>query len=275
MNPPLVSFVTVNFRMREYIRHSISGIEQAHLAFPFEYLLVDNASGDGIVDFVRERFPWATPIAAPLNQGFGAGNNIGIRRARGKYIMLLNPDTTIFPGELEKWIAWMEQHPDVGISGPRIVNPDGTDQDSCYRLPEWLMPIFRRTWLGRTPWGKRASMRYVMKEMDRTQAQDVDWVLGAAMLIRHEVIDQIGDFDPRFFMYLEDADLCRRAWMQGWRVCYTPAGRIVHYHRRQSVTRNVFSALTHKLTRIHIASGVKYFLKYYGQPNPRVHDHVA
>ncbi len=271
MTTPLVSFVTVNYRMREYIRHLLSGIEGARVSFPFEYLLVDNASGDGVLEMVSGRFPWATPVAADGNAGFGAGNNFAIRRARGKYVMLLNPDLTVFPGEIERWVEWMDRHPDVGISGPRVVNPDGTDQDSCYRFPGLFTPLLRRTVLGKTPWGKRSNDRYVMKEMDRTREQDVDWVLGAAMLIRREVFDRIGDFDARFFMYFEDADLCRRAWENGWRVTYTPVARFVHYHQRQSRTRYVWHAVTNRLTRIHIASGVKYFLKYFRQPNPRIH----
>ncbi len=268
---PIISFVSVNYRMREHIRHLLTGIERSRLGFPFEYLLVDCDSGDGVLDFVRKRFPWATPIDAGANIGFGAGNNLGIRRARGRYVLLLNPDITVFPGELERWISWMDQHPDVGISGPRLTNPDGTDQDSCYRFPELLMPIYRRTMLGKTPWGKSAIARYLMKEMDRTRMQDVDWVLGAAMLIRREVIDEIGDFDQRFFMYYEDADLCFRAWERGWRVTYTPEARIVHYHQRQSQTRFFWQMFTNRVTRTHIASGVKYFLKHEGHPHPRLH----
>lgn len=268
---PLVSFITVNYRMREYIRHLLTGFVDARIGFPFEYFLVDNASGDGVLDLVGERFPWATPVAAHGNIGFGAGNNCGIRRARGKYVMLLNPDLTILPSEIDRWVAWMEAHPDVGISGPRVVNPDGTDQDSCYRFPGLFTPLMRRTILGKTPWGRASNERYLMKEMDRAREQDVDWVLGAAMLIRREVFDRTGDFDPRFFMYFEDADLCRRAWEAGWRVTYTPEARMMHYHQRQSRTRYVWHTVTNRLTRIHIASGVKYFLKYCGKTNPRIY----
>ena len=266
---PLVSFITVNYKMNHLIRHLLQGIEDAHLPFSFEYFLVDNASDDGIEQMVRERFPWVTFISSAVNGGFGAGNNLGLNWAQGRYVAFLNPDLTIMPGELEKWIAWMEAHPEVGISGPRVVNPDLCDQDSCYRFPELLTPVYRRTFLGKLPWAQRAMDHYLMKDMDRSVVQPVDWVLGATMMVRRSLLERIGVFDERFFMYFEDADLCRRAWMAGSQVIYTPVARIIHYHRRQSQTRYVWQAITNPLTRIHIESGVKYFLKYYRTPRPR------
>ncbi|MSR85053.1 glycosyltransferase family 2 protein [Candidatus Uhrbacteria bacterium] len=266
---PLISFITVNYKMCQLIRHLLQGIEDAHLPFSFEYLVVDNASNDGISEMVSKRFPWVTFISSPVNGGFGAGNNLGVRQAKGRYVVFLNPDLTIFPGEVEKWIAWMEQHPEVGISGPRIVNPDFLDQDSCYHFPKLLTPAYRRTFLGKLPWARQAMDHYLMRDMDRTVVQPVDWVLGAAMMVRRNLFEQIGMFDERFFMYFEDADLCRRAWMVGMQVMYTPAARVIHYHQRQSRTRYVWQAVTNPLTRIHIESGVKYFLKYYRKPHPR------
>ncbi len=267
---PLVTLITVNYRTPHFIRHLLAGVEDVALAFPYEYILVDNGSRDGTVDMVRSRFPWVRVIDAGVNHGFGKANNIGIREGRGRYFLLCNPDLTFLPGELEKWIAWMDAHPEIGISGPRLMNPDGTDQDSCYRFPGLWTPIFRRTPLGKTPWGKRHNERYLMRGMDRTQEQDVDWVLGASMLIRREVIDKIGAFDERFFMYFEDADLCRRAWHSGFRVAFTPVARVLHYHQRQSQTRHVWEALKNPVARIHLVSGVKYFLKHFGTPDPRL-----
>jgi len=266
---PLVTFVTVNYKMSHHIRHLLAGVEQAAFAFPFEYILVDNASGDGIADMVRERFPWVRVIESPKNVGYGAGNNIALREAKSEFVLLFNPDLTVFPGEVESWIEWMRARPDVGISGPRVLNPDGSDQDSCYRFPNVLTPILRRTFLGRLPFARSVNERYVMKEMDRNVEQDVDWVLGAAMLIRKTTLDTIGLFDERFFMYFEEADICRRVWSAGLRVTYAPVARFVHYHGRESRIRFPWEIVTNKLTRIHMASGFKYFLKHFGSRNPR------
>ncbi len=268
--PPLVSCVVVNFKMVNFLRHLLQSIQDAPPSFSYEFLLVDNASQDGIAEVVRTSFPWVHLIESPTNVGLGAGANLALAHAQGKFILFLNPDLRIEPGELEKWIAWMEEHPDVGISGPRLLNVDGTDQESCYRFPSLLIPVYRRTLLGKTPWGKRAVDRYSMKDLDRTQEHDLDWVLGAALLIRRDLLDKIGRFDERFFLYFEDSDLCRRAWLAGARVVYTPVAKIMHYYQRDSrKVKNFWLSFLNPITRIHIVSGIKYFLKYFGQPNPR------
>lgn len=266
---PLVTFVTVNYKTPHHIRQLFKGVEEAGFRFPFEYILVDNASGDGTIEMVRERFPWVRIVESPANIGYGAGNNLALAEARGEYILLFNPDVTVFPGEVEAWLEWMHVRPNVGISGPRILNPDGSDQESCYRFPNLLTPVLRRTFLGRFPTARKSLDRYVMKDMDRALEQDVDWVLGAAMLIRKNVLNNIGHFDPRFFMYFEEADICRRAWSAGHRVTYAPVSRFMHYHGRESRIRFPWEFITNKLARVHLASGVKYFLKHLGSPDPR------
>jgi GT2 family glycosyltransferase len=267
---PVVSFVTVNYKTPHFIRQLLQGVQDAKFTFPFEYFLVDNDSHDGVLEMVRKEFPWATAIDAGYNSGFAVGNNLGITRSSGKYIVPLNPDLTVFPGEMEKWIAWMDAHPEVGISGPRIFSPDGTDQDSCYRFHSLMTPVYRRTPLGKLPWAKRAIENLLMKGMDRTKEQEVDWVLGAALCVRREVFEKIGGFDERFFMYFEDEDWCRRAWEKGFRVAYTPVASFTHYYRRQSRIKRPWEVFTNRVTRIHIESGVKYFWKYFRQPNPRL-----
>lgn len=266
---PKVSFVTVNYKTPHFIRHLLRGIDQAKLPFPFEYFVVDNTPEDDALAPAVRAYPWATLIATERNLGFGGGNNLAITRARGEYVVLLNPDLTVFPGEIDAWIRWMEERQDVGISGPRTLNPDGSDQHSSYRFPGPFIPLYRRTLLGSSPWGKRAIASYLMHDMDRGTEQDVDWVQGSAMCIRRSVLEHVGPFDERFFMYFEDTDLCRRVWEAGHRVAYTPRARFVHYLQRESRTKYPWEALTNRLARAHIQSGVKYFLKYRGKPNPR------
>ncbi len=267
--PPLVSFVTVNYKMVHFVRHLLQYLETKQPAFSFEFFLIDNGSGDGAVEMVRERFPWVRVIALPHNVGLSAANNQALKEARGKYILHLNPDLILFPGELEKWVTWMESRPDVGLSGPRLLNPDGTDQASCYHFPHLWMPLYRRTFLGKTRHGKRHDDYYLMREMDRAQENEVDWVLGAAMLIRRDVLEKIGHFDERFFLYFEDTDVCRRVWEEGFKVCYVPTAKLVHYYGHASRTVHPWEIIKNKTTRIHVASAIKYFLKYRKSPNPR------
>lgn len=266
---PKITFVTVCYRTPGLIRQLLKGVQAARLAFPFEYLLVDNAAGDGTGAMVRERFPWVTVIDAPGNVGFGAGNNLAFARARGEYVMLVNPDLTVFAGELQKLLAFAEVHPDIGLFGPKVLNPDRSLQRSFHRFPSPLIPLYRRTRLGQTARGKREVERYLMLDADPSAVQDVDGLFGAAILIRREALEAIGHFDERFFMYFEDVDLCRRAWESGWRVCYAPVAEFVHYHQRESELKHFWNLLTNKVARYHLQSAMKYFLKYRHKGHPR------
>ncbi len=267
---PDVSFIIVNYKMVNFLRHLFKGIQDAPPKFTYEVFLVDNDSKDGIDQVIREQFPWVKLHMSPRNVGLGAGVNLVLPQVKGKYVMWLNPDLVVEAGELDKWFEWMEAHPDVGVSGPRLMNADGTDQESCYRFPNPLIPILRRTPLGRLPYFRDIVSRYRMEGLDRTKEHDLDWVLGAAHLIKRTTLEKIGRFDERFFLYFEDADVCRRVWLAGERVVYTPVACILHYYQKQSQTKNIWQAFKNPVTRIHIASGFKYFAKYFGQPNPRV-----
>ncbi|MBD3281561.1 glycosyltransferase [Candidatus Uhrbacteria bacterium] len=266
---PKVTFITVCYKTPNLIRLLLKGFESAGIKFSYEYYLVDNAPGDGTGKMVRELNPWVNVIETPKNVGFGAGNNHALRRARGEYIMLVNPDLVIFPGELEKLVDFLDGHPDIGLVGPKLLNPDRTCQNSCYRFPGPLIPVYRRTPLGLTPWGKRAIRHYLMhQELQRDTAMEVDALMGSALMLRRRVIDEIGYFDEKFFMYFEEVDICRRAWKYNWRVVYVPQAQLVHYHARESLIRRPWQIITHKPTRHHIASAVYYFWKYRGAQNP-------
>jgi GT2 family glycosyltransferase len=269
---PKVTFITVCYRTPGLIRQLLKGFEAAHLAFPFEYILVDNAAGDGTGAMVRQMFPWVKVIDAPGNVGFGAGNNIAFREATGEYVMLVNPDLTLFPGEMEKLLTFADAHPDIGLIGPKLLNPDRTLQRSFHRFPNPFIPILRRTRLGRMAWGRQMVDRYLMKDADADQIQDVDGLFGAAILIRRPALDAIGPFDERFFMYFEDVDLCRRAWEKGWRVVYAPVAEFIHYHQRESEVKRVSHLLTNRVLREHIKSAFRYFWKYRGKAHPRVRE---
>lgn len=267
-----VSFITVCYNTPNLIRVLLRGVEQAGFSFPFEYFLVDNGQ-DGTGEFVRKRFPWVTVIEPGKNIGFAAGNNLAIERATGEYIMLVNPDLTIFQGEVEKLVAFADTAPDAGIMGPWIESPNGTRQETCTRFPSFMLPAYNRTFLGRTPWGKRVLDRHHMRDVNHTEPHDAEVIYGAAMLIRRSAIKDIGAFDERFFMYCEDWDLCRRAWKSGWRVVFVPHARFIHYHQRESLINAPWEILTNRTARIHIASGVKYTWKYLNEPIPEIGTH--
>lgn len=266
---PRVTFVTVCYRTPGLIRQLLKGLEAACPSFSYEYILVDNAAGDGTGEMVRERFPWVKVIEAPGNVGFAAGNNLAFAQARGEYVMLVNPDLTFFTGEMEKLLAFADTRRELGLIGPKILNPDRTLQRSFHRFPDPLIPFYRRTVLGKTPWGRRAIEQYLMMDADPERIQEVDGLFGALILIRREALDSVGRFDERFFMYFEDVDLCRRAWESGWRVCYAPVAEFVHYHQRESEVKRVWDLFTNRPAQHHLKSAVKYFWKYWGKAHPR------
>ena len=262
--------MTVGYKTPGLIRQLFTGVENAKFSFPFEYLFVNNAPGDGTSEMIREQFPWVTVIDAPGNLGFGKSNNLASLQATGEYLMLLNPDITVFEGEMEKLLACADVHPEAGMVGPKLLNPDRTVQHWYYRFPTPLVPIYRRTYLGKTACGAQALAKYFMSDSDPDATQEVDGFFGSAMLVRRKVYQQLNGFDERFFMYFEDIDLCRRMWEQGWRVRYAPSSKFVHYYQRESYTRNPFRFIANPLVRIHIKSGIHYFWKHRGKSNPRI-----
>lgn len=265
---PKVSFVTVCYRTPGLIRMLLKGAQAANFKFSFEYFLVNNAPEDGTSQMVRERFPWVQVIDSPRNVGFGAGNNLAIRRARGQYIMLLNPDLTIFPDEIEKLVKFMDDHPDVAFSGPLLLNPDGTRQDSCYRFPAPMYALYRRTFLGKLPSGQRYNHHFLMRDTQLDRPLEVDVLMGSAIMMRRSALDEIGLFDENYFMYLEEMDICRRAWEKKWRVAYVPHAKLVHYHQRESRIDWPWHLITNRPARAHIISALYYFRKYWNKPNP-------
>lgn len=264
-----VSFITVAYKTPELIRNLLKSLEIAKPDFAFEYIVVNNNPGDGLKEFIGERFPWAIYVDAPGNVGFGAGNNVGFRMARGEYVMCANPDLTFFPGEVEKLLAYADANPQAGIVGPKLVNPNRSIQRNFHRFPNVLVPAYRRTFLGKTPWGKKAIAQYQMHEFDGETPREVDGLFGAALLIRRSALDEFGYFDEKFFMYFEDVDLCRRAWEKGWKVCYAPVAELVHYHQRESAVKWPWQVLTNPISRAHLASALHYFRKYRGRALPR------
>jgi GT2 family glycosyltransferase len=258
-----VSIVIVNYNQKNLLNVCLKGIIRIAPKLNYEIIVVDNASKDKSQEMIKN---WQLKISNfkyilnEKNKGFGAGCNQGIRISDGKYILILNPDIIVLENSIEKLYEFMEKNKDVGIVGPKLLNPDKTIQSSCYRFPVWYIPILRRTFLGNLSWAKKKIDYYSMSDFDHLKEKDVDWLLGAALMIRKEMLNQIGLFDERFFLYFEDVDLCKRAKIAGFRVVYYPFSEMFHYYQRTSA-RGIFSLFS-KITWIHILSGIKYFLKW-------------
>lgn len=193
-----------------------------------EVIVVDNASTDNSVEMVRREFPVAKLIVLPENRGFTAGNNMGIAQAQGEYVFVLNPDTVCHVGSIAILCEYMEAHPEVGIAGPLLLNGDGTLQPSRRRFPTVATALVESTPL-QARFRRSETLRQFYVEDKPEEEQYVDWVSGAALMCRHETLEQIGPFDTGFFMFSEEVDLCKRAADAGWRTAYVPQAEITHF----------------------------------------------
>lgn len=257
-----ISIVILNYKSAGLVRQCVRGIFEAQPKLNFEVIVVDNASHDNCCTWLGQNYKNVTCVQLQQNHGFAAGNNAGIREAKGKYILILNPDITVLPGRLEALVQFMETHPKCGLAGPRLVNPDGSLQYSTYQFPSFWLPLFRRTFLGAIPAMEPKLREYQMMDWDHRESRTVDWMLGACLIARQQAIDQVGLLDERFFLYVEDTDWCKRFWAKGWEVWYIASVELVHFHERLSAQRPLFTALFSKITWIHIASWLKYFKKW-------------
>mgnify|MGYP000863334941 FL=1 len=201
--------------------------------------VVDNASRDGTLTMLAERFPWVQAIDAERNLGFTRGNNLALRRCSGRYVLLLNPDTVVTcspggPDAISLLIDLADSAPDIAVVGPRLVYGDGSPQSSRRRFPSLMMALMESTPLERLFPRNRWARRYRMQDAPDDVTQDVDWVTGACMLVQREALDEVGVFDEGYFMYSEELDLCRRLRAAGWRIVYEPRATVVHYEGQSS-----------------------------------------
>jgi N-acetylglucosaminyl-diphospho-decaprenol L-rhamnosyltransferase len=233
--PPEVSVVIVTFRSRELVLRCLAALA-AHAGVDHEAIVVDDRSEDGTVEAVRERFPAATVIAKPHNEGLVAGRNTALEHVHGRYVLMLDADTEVRPGALPALVAALQADPTVGLVSPKLVYPDGELQLSCHRYPPLLVPILRRGPLARLWPDPPSHRRHMMKDFDHAANRPVAWTMGAAQMWRSELPAQIGPYDRALSSYGgEDIDWCLRVWAAGLRVLYVPLAEVVHVHRK--VTR--------------------------------------
>lgn len=204
-----IAVAVVNWNTRDLLADCLRSVLAQ---MPCELVVADNGSGDGSVEMVRREFPAATLVVSPENPGYGAGANRAVARCTTEYVLLLNSDTTLAPGALDALSGYLDRHERAAIVGPRLVHPDGTPQESCFRFPRPIRPLTR---------AKAGSLPH-----DR--AGPVPWVLGAALALRRSAFESVGGFDEAYEMYFEEVDLAYRLRKAGWETHFTPDARVVH-----------------------------------------------
>lgn len=225
--PPDISVIIVSWNTCDELRACLESVLAGLESVTGEVIVVDNASPDGSAEMVEASFPRVRLIRNPRNLGFAAGCNIGLQTATGRYLLLLNPDTVVLGDVLAATVGYLDEHPDVGAFGCRVVNPDGSLQPSCFRDPSVLNTALGLTGLGRLRW-PRFFGRERMTHWRRDSERDVDVVTGCYLATRREVVDDVGTLDPGYFFCGEEADWCRRMRERGWAVRFAPVGDIVH-----------------------------------------------
>lgn len=256
-----LSVIIVNWNVKDLLRdclHSVQAAAEAASGLSTEIIVVDSASGDGSPDMVRREFPHVRLIAARENLGYARGNNTGVAAARGRYLFLLNPDTVVKPDALARMVAYMDAHPAVGALGPQLLWPNGNIQSSRRRFPTLGTLFWESTLLGQWFPQNRYIRRYHLLNRPAGHPQAVDWVVGAAILIRQEAWRQTGPIDEDFFMYFEETDWCRRSAQAGWQIHYLPAAQVIHFEGKSS--EQVVAARTLRFQR----SKIRYTRKYFG-----------
>ena len=258
-----LSIVILNYKSKGLTLNCIRSIKEADFGtFKNEIIVVDNNSGDSIREILAWQYPDIKFIQNKENLGMGEGNNAGIKKASGKYIVVMNPDTIALYDTFKILFNFMEENKEVGIVGPLQYNPNKTIQNSCYKFPSILIPVYRRTPIGKMKFARKKVDEYLMKDFNHKSISEVDWVLGSFLFIRSSALEKTGLFDKRFFMYFEDTDLCKRFWKKNFKVAYNPEAKIIHNHTRQSAQDPWYKFFTNRAARCHVISWIKYFIKW-------------
>lgn len=264
-----LSIIILNYQTLGLVKNCLRAIKNLPWPFSYEVIVVDNHSQDGSVEYLKNHFFELKIIESPENLGFSGGNNLALKQAQGKYILILNPDILILDDSVIKMYQFMETHPLAGICAPRLLNPDNSLQYSCSRFPDWRLPFYRRTFLSRTAAGQQWVSNYLMKDWDHSINQPVDWLYGACLMVRQTALAKVGLLDERYFMYLEDLDWSRRFWENKFEVWYLAEASVIHYHQRDSAVTAGFWGILKPAGRIHLQSWLKYYLKFRGKKSPR------
>jgi len=232
MIKPEISVCIVTYKAKDFLRDCLhSLIENTHLTY--EVIVIDNGSNDGVDVMLESEFPSIQFIQNASNLGYTFPMNQALRQGKGRYLLQLNPDTLILPNALDRLVEFADAHPQIGICGPKVLNRDMTLQKSCRRgePTPWAIFTYFLGFSKRFPKSKSFG-QYQLNYIDEDETHPVAGVSGSCMLIRRELIEQIGYLDERFFAYQEDADFCFRARAAGWQVYYFPGAKIIHYGGR-------------------------------------------
>jgi len=262
-----LSIIINNYKTKEKTLRCLESIQKSETNnLNYEIIVIDNNSQDQSLEFIQKNFQTQQKKISFLqnkkNKGMGAGNNFGIKKAQGQYLFILNPDVILEKQTIKKLYLTLKQNKEIGLIAPKLLNPDQSFQHSCFRWPSFFIPLYRRTFLAKL--NQKKLNHYLYNNFNHNQEKEVNWIMGSCFMLKKNIFpEQEKTFDERFFMYLEDTDLCYRIFQSGYKVIFYPQARVIHDHDRASAKELWFLApFTNKLAREHIKSWLKYFWKW-------------
>ena len=239
-----------------------------------EIIVVDSASERFSRDIVKYEFPEAVLADFKENLGFARGVNVGIKMSKGDYILILNADTVLTEGAVEKMIDYMEPREDIAILAPQLLNFNDTIQQSYFSFYKPETIVYRRSELLAKLIGQKEISHFLMTDADPNTIQTPDWVIGGAIMVRRKAIEEVGPMDERFFMYFEDVDWARRFWHNGYKVVYYPEAKIYHSYQQESRSKlGLLGVIFNRKAQWHLKSALKFFWKYRDMRKIRVKRH--
>ncbi len=254
----LVSILIPNYNGGELVLRCLGSVYQEAPRIALEVIVVDNASNDGSPSAIADRFPQVRLIRNAENLGFAQAVNQGLRLARGEYVLLLNSDACFLEGGLPGLVRFMEEHLEAAAAGPKVLNPDGSVQPSCFRFPTFRDILFESLFLQRLFPRSDFFNRRNMGGFLHNELREVDWVLGACLIVRRAVVEAVGPLDEHYFMYGEELDWCRTIRQLGYRIYYWPEPTVVHYGQQGS------RRIRPEILRRGFQSRYYYFAKHHG-----------
>lgn len=255
-----ISIIIVSWNVRDLLRRALECVYATVQRTSFEIIIVDNCSHDGSVEMIREQFPDVQLVVNTENSGFGRANNQAAALAKGRYLLLLNPDAFVHEQTIDRLAEFLDTHPDVGAVGPRLRYEDGQLQRSCTAFPTVLTELWMATGLDRAFPQHRVFGHYWLTYWDMNDTREVDSIMGACLLLRRTAIDKIGLFDEQFFMYSEEVDLCYRLQAAGWKNLFLHEVEATHIwggSARQVPAETFFLRL--------VRSRMQFFRKHYSR----------
>jgi len=270
MPPAFLSIIITHYKSFALLKLCLRSIKKHCDGLFYEIILTDSESSAYNRLFVEKNYPEIKLVDFKENVGYSKLVNAGIKQAKGNFILIINSDIIIGKDSVRKLLQFMENHPQVGLVGPRLLNFNGKPQNSCFKFYTPFTILYRRTFLGKLPWAKKTINNFLMKDElaglnsnNNISHIEVDWLMGSALMTNRPALMEVGPLDENFFMYFEDVDLAKRFWEKGYKVAYFPGASVYHYHQKISARKgSLLDVVINKYSRIHIKSALRYFWKH-------------